>query len=138
MKGLCFMLLFFSFNSFSQKRVFEFKYDFILKGTFTPNNKIIDSVVKVSAVLNIITSDRFMLFVVESAEAVNSMFPLSVDDQDTLLFDIKNKRVFNFTSREQSFFISKMQTLKSESFSKEIIFQDTVIVFDKGLNKLIG
>ena len=137
MKSLCFVFLFFSLQSYSQKTVFEYKYELISKGTFSPNNKSIDSTIKISAVLNVITSDRFMLFVVESGDFENAMFSGSVDDGDTLLFDIKNKRVFNFTLKEQSFFISKMGTLKAESFNNEIMLQDTVIILDKGLDKLI-
>jgi hypothetical protein len=136
MKRLLYLILLFSLNSYSQKSQFESKYDLIFRGTFNPNNKYIDSFVTLKGEIKIISNEKFILMVIESSTIENSVFSGDAD-KDTLLFDLKNKRVYGFINQEQYYFIPRDIMMKNGFSNSTIVRSDTIITIDKKINKLI-
>jgi hypothetical protein len=146
MKSIAFiiLLLFIGIKSFSQQKnsATECIYNLKLKGELDITNlpAEVNSDISISAQLKVIRNSRFCILVITESSIENPVFSTisnSENEGDTLLFDVLQKKVYNF-SEKKSYWYNE-NTVNDENVKTDTIKKaDTLIVLSKTLKKEIS
>lgn len=139
---LILFLLLFVAKCFCQKAdsPMESFYNATIKGVLEKLASEINSDISINAKFKVIRDKDFCILIVIESSLENPVFSTiahSENDGDTLLFDIKNKRVYNFAEKKSYWYIER--NIKQANIQSDTIKNaDTVIVLSKTLNKQIS